>query len=122
MTIPRLPDMIAASASARRTSGLPAARALDQDRIVVLDRRRKNHQFGVSRIFRAMLCMKAKSEPLQAIGLERADLVGAAHVMTELEQEGRDAAHPAPRHADQMNPVTLAREELLQDRLQRRAS
>ena len=32
--------------------------------------------------------------------------------MTELEQERGDAAHPAPRHAHQVNPVTLAREEL----------
>ena len=66
--------------------------------------------------------MKAQAEPLQAIDFERADLVRAAHFVSELEQERRNAAHPAPGHADQMNPVPLAREELLADRLQRRAS
>ena len=34
--------------------------------------------------------------------------------MPELEQERGDAAHPAAGHADQMNPVMLARQQFLQ--------
>src|SRR6266446_2751829 len=34
--------------------------------------------------------------------------------MPELEQKRSDAAHPTPRHPDEMNPVMLAGEELLQ--------
>ncbi len=85
-----------------------------EDRILLLDRRRKDHHFGSVRIFRSMLRVETKTQPLQAVGFKRADLVGAAHFMPELEQERRDAAHPAPRHSHQVNPVMLARQELLQ--------
>src|SRR5438046_8455194 len=34
--------------------------------------------------------------------------------MPKLEQKRSDATHPAPRHPDEMNPVMLADEELLQ--------
>ena len=82
-----------------------------EDRIVLLDRRRKNHHFVVVRILRTMLPMEAQSEPDQALGLDRADLVRPAHLMAKLEQKRGDAAHPTSRHADQMDAVSLPREQ-----------
>src|SRR5438477_11497863 len=58
--------------------------------------------------------VETQSQGLETIGFDRRDLVGATHVMPELEQKRGDAAHPAPRHPDEMNPVMLAGEELSQ--------
>ena len=66
MTMPRLPSMMAASASARRTVCLPALGRRDEDRVVLLDRGRINDDLGVGRVFRAMLQMKTQTEPLRA--------------------------------------------------------
>ena len=58
-------------------------------------------ELGIARVFGAMLRDESADQPLQPIRLERADFVGAAHLVPELEQKRGDAAHPAAGDADQ---------------------
>src|SRR6266403_3620105 len=50
-----------------------------------------------------MLRVKIQTEPLQAIGLLRADFIRTTDVVPELEQKRGQPAHPAPGYADEMN-------------------
>ncbi len=93
----------------RRLAGKTRA---GENRIVVLDRRRKYHERSVMAVFDTMLFVETQTEPLQPIRLERADFIGAADVVPELEQQRRNPAHAAAGHADQMDPVPLLREHL----------
>ena len=58
--------------------------------------------------------MEAQSESLQAIGFQRAHTIRAADLVSELEQERGNSAHPAPGDADQMNAMPLLRQAFLQ--------
>ncbi len=92
----------------------PSSTRAGEDRIVVPDRGRENHQLGIVRIARAVWRMETQPEPLQSVRFERAHFVGAAHVVPQFEEERGDPAHPASRDPDQVNPVALAREQCLQ--------
>ena len=85
-----------------------------QNRIVDLDRGGKDNHIGVGRILRAMLLTKTQTQALQSIRLERAHFIRAADVVPKLEQKRRNAAHAAPGDADEVNPMTLMREQLWQ--------
>ena len=69
MTMPRLLAMIAASASARRTSRLPASRALTRMALSFLIAEEKI-TMSASAASSLMLHMKAEAKLLQAIDLE----------------------------------------------------
>ncbi len=97
-----------------------ARTGIGQDRIVLFDRGGINDQLGIGRILRAMWRESAEPELGEAFGLERARLVGTAHIVPELEEQSCDPAHPAPGHADQVNGVVFLGEEPLQVEIRRR--
>src|SRR5947209_1520339 len=82
-----------------------------QNRILRLDGRGVDDQFGVSRIFRAVFAMKFQSETLQALRLLGIEFVRAAHLMSKLKEQSGDAAHTASRYPDQMNAMAFGSQE-----------
>src|SRR5437763_1165047 len=105
---------IAAAKSSATHERLPGDRRRRADRVRLPDCGRINHQIGITGIFGPVLGAKTQPEPLQAIDFPRFYFVRTANVMSQLEEQGRDAAHPAAGHADEMNPMALARQHLLQ--------
>src|SRR4051794_8576896 len=55
--------------------------------------------------------MKAQAEPLQTRSLQRADAIGAAHVVAELQKQRGDPAHATAGDAEQMNAMPLLCQE-----------
>ena len=91
-----------------------------QDRVVFLDRRRKNNQLGAFSVFRPMRRREAKSELREPLRLERARFVGAAHVVPEFEEKRSDSTHSAAGDADQMDRVPFLGEEFWEIEVRRR--
>src|SRR2546423_15351173 len=66
-----------------------------------------------------MLREELQAQSLQTLHFHRNRFIRSAHLMSELEQQRGDAAHPAASHADEMNAVMLAREKSRQTELSR---
>src|SRR5205807_8476934 len=66
-----------------------------------------------------MLLEKLQTQSLQAFHFHRLRFIRAAYLMSELEQERGEAAHPTAGHADQMNAVMFTREKSRQTELSR---
>ena len=103
-------------ATNRRRAANPC---LGTNRIVLADRGRVDNQFGIVRVFSAMLQMKAETEALQPLGFYGQRFIGSAHRVAKLEQQRRDAAHPAAGDADQMHAMPFLRQEFLQIEIRR---
>src|SRR5216110_537609 len=54
--------------------------------------------------------MKMQTGPLQSFGLLRRNFVRAADLVSQFEQKCSQSAHSGAGHANEMNPVMLARE------------
>ena len=104
---------------APRRSRFRLARA-NENWIVGPDRRGVDDQLGIGRVLRAMLLEKLQTESPQTFHFHRNRFVRSADLMSELEQERGDAAHPAAGHADQMNAMMFAREKSRQTELHAR--
>src|SRR5207237_9054775 len=86
----------------------PRIARAEENRIVDLDRGRKNNELGVARVLGAMLLMKIQARALQSLRFERAQLIRAADLVSELEQKRGDSTHPAAGNTDEMDLVSLA--------------
>src|SRR5205085_9090264 len=80
------------------------------DRIRFPNGGRINHEFGILRVFRAMLGPKTQADPLQPIDFSRFHLVRAADIVPQFQKQRGDPAHSAPSHPDEMNSMALARQ------------
>src|SRR5215471_19111710 len=76
-------------------------------------------ELGLSGVFATMLWEEFQAQPLQPLHFERDRFIRSAHLMTKFEQEGRDTAHPASGHTNEMDAVMLASKKTRQTELSR---
>src|ERR1700730_1852104 len=66
-----------------------------------------------------MLLEELQTQSLQTFYFHRLRFIRPAYLMSELEQERGDAAHPAAGHANQMNAMMFARKKSRETELSR---
>src|SRR5947207_15124016 len=76
-------------------------------------------ELGVSGVFAAVLLEKSQAQALQPFHFERNRFIRSAHLVAKLEQKGRDTAHAAPGHTDEVDAMMLARKKTRQIELGR---
>src|SRR5438105_15166881 len=99
-----------------RRSRFRLARA-NENWIVGPDRRGIDDQLGIGRVLRAMLLEKLQTESPHTFYFHRNRFVRSAHLMSKLDQERGNTAHPAAGPADQMNATMVAGGNLRQTEL-----